>query len=409
MAGGPRFTSTRSLLPPPGAWHAAPMNSRIYFDYNATAPLAAEVREAMLPWLASVPTNPGAVHHSGRLSRAAIEAARAEVAALCGGGDVIFTSGGTEADNLAITSLLGWPPTGHLVVSAVEHPAILEPAAAMAQLGIEVSDIGVDKQGRVEVDAVIEAIRPDTRLVSVMSANNETGTLQPVAEIAARAAQHGVPVHSDAVQVAAWFDLVEHLGESAMASLAGHKIGGPPGIGALILRRPLSLQPSQHGGGQQQGRRPGTEPTALIVGMGAACRRVSLRRAVEAERIAKLAQDLVGRLEASTPELMVTVPSAPRLPNTVHVCLAGCAADLLVARLDLDGVAISAGSACASGVAHGSYVLAALGVPEEYRDGAIRISLGYETTAAEVDRAAVLIPAAIDAIRGATQPGARGS
>jgi len=408
MVASARFTSSTPLLPLYHPWHAALMDSRIYLDYNATAPLAAEVREAMLPWLASVPTNPGAVHQSGQAARAAVEAARAEVAAFCGGADVIFTSGGTEADNLAVTGLLGWPPTGHLVVSAVEHPAILEPASAMAQLGVEVTAVEVDAEGRVNPDAVIAAVRPDTRLISVMAANNETGTLQPIAKIAARAAEHGVPVHCDAVQVAAWFDLDRHLGDAAMATLAGHKIGGPAGVGALVLRRPLQLQPTLHGGGQQQGRRPGTEPTALLVGMGAACRRAGERHAHEADRVAALATEILGKLQAATRDLLVTVPTAPRLPNTVHVCLADCPADLLVARLDLDGVAVSAGSACASGVSHGSYVLAALGVPDEYRDGAIRISLGYETTAEEIDRAATLIPAAIEAVRSATPAGAPG-
>lgn len=405
MTGPPRFTWIAPLLYLHPSWHAALMNSRIYLDYNATAPLAAEVREAMLPWLGSMPTNPGAVHQSGQAARAAVEAARAEVAAFCGGGDVIFTSGGTEADNLAITGLLGWPPTGHVIVSAVEHPAVLEPAAAVSQLGVEVTVVGVDAQGRADADEVIAALSPDTRLISVMSANNETGTLQPIAEIAARAAEHDVPVHSDAVQVAAWFDLARHLGETAMVTLAGHKIGGPSGVGALVLRRPLQLQATLHGGGQQQARRPGTEPTALLVGMGAACRRAGQRHATENARVAALADKLIDSLQATTQGLRVTVPSAARLPNTVHACIRDCAADLLVARLDLDGVAISAGSACASGVAHGSYVLAALGIPDEYRDGAIRISLGYDTTDDEIERAAVVVPAAIEAVRSATQAG----
>jgi len=405
MTTAARSACRAPLLPLHHAWHAALMNSRIYLDYNATAPLAPEVREAMLPWLERVPTNPGAVHRSGQAARAAVEAARADVATFCGGGDVVFTSGGTEADNLAITGVLGWPPSGHLIVSEVEHPAILEPAAAMAQLGVEVTAIGVDAQGRVDPDDVLAAVRPDTRLLSIMGANNETGTLQPVAEIASRAAEQGIPVHCDAVQLAAWFDLDRHLGVSTMATLAGHKIGGPAGVGALVLRRPVHLQPTLHGGGQQQGRRPGTEPTALLVGMGAACRRAGERHAREADRVAALAAELVGKLQAATQDLLVTVPTAPRLPNTVHVCIADCAADLLVARLDLDGVAISAGSACASGVAHGSHVLTALGVPDTYRDGAIRISLGYETTDDEIERAAILIPAAIQAIRAATQPG----
>ena len=376
------------------------MKSRIYLDYNATAPLAPEVRAAMEPWLEPVPTNPGAVHQFGQAARAAVEGARAEVAAFCGGGEVIFTSGGTEADNLAITSQLGWPPSGHIVVSAIEHPAILEPAAAHAAMGVEVTAVRVDAEGRVEPSAVAAAITAETRLVSVMAANTETGTLQPVAEVALLAAERGVPVHTDAVQAAAWLDLEAHVGGAQFLSLSGHKIGGPPGIGALVVRQPATIQPGLHGGGQQLGRRPGTEPTFLQVGLAAACRRVATQRVDQAHRVAALTDDFLGRVLAAT-DARVTVPSAPRLPNTIHICFANCPADLLVARADLDGLAISAGSACASGVAHGSYVLAALDVPPEVRDGAVRVSLGYDTTASEIERAAALLASAVAAVRGA--------
>jgi cysteine desulfurase len=378
------------------------MTARLYLDYNATAPLAPEVRDAMLPWLDGVATNPSAVHREGQNARAAVEDARAVVAEFCGGGDVIFTSGGTEADNLAISGVLGWPPAGHVVVSAVEHPAVLEPIAALAALGVDVSVADVDAEGRVSVEALRAALRPETRLVSLMAANNETGTLQPVAAVAESLRGSNVPLHCDAVQAAAWQELPEMLGDTSLVSLSGHKIGGPPGVGALVLRKPQSVQPLLHGGGQQRGRRPGTEPTALLVGLAAACRRVVGRRNAEAARIGQLTRELADRLQSRVDGLRLTVPTAARLPNTLHLCLTGCPADLLVARADLEGIALSAGSACASGVAHGSYVLAALGVPPEYRDGAVRISLGYETTAAGVERAASQLPIAIAAVRAAS-------
>jgi cysteine desulfurase len=381
------------------------MRPSIYLDYNATAPLAPEVRAAMDPWLGAVPTNPGAVHQYGQTARAAVEAARAEVAAFCGGGDVVFTSGGTEADNLAVSALLGWPPAGHLVVSAIEHPAVLEAAAALGAC-VDITSVDVDAEGRLNTDAVAAAIREDTRLVSVMAANNETGTLQPIVDIAARAAAHGVPMHTDAVQAAAWVDLATALAGAQLISLSGHKIGGPPGVGALVVRGAQQLRPGLHGGGQQQGRRPGTEPTALLVGLAAACRRVTDQREAQGRRIGELSRQLSARLVEATPDMRVTVPNADRLPNTVHVCFADCPADLLVARADLDGLAISAGSACASGVAHGSYVLAALGVPPAYQNGAVRLSMGYDTTEDDVAEAAAILSSAVAAVRAALPAGA---
>lgn len=358
--------------------------SRVYLDYNATAPLATEVSAAMEPWLAATAANPSSIHRYGQRARAAIEVASQQVKELCGGHDVVFTSGGTEADNLAVTGLLGWPPAGHLVVSAVEHPAVLEPAQALAALGVETTLVPVDREGRVDPDKFAAALRDNTVLVSIMAANNETGTIQPVREVAAIARRHGVAVHCDAVQAAAWLDLVDLLDEVDMVSLSGHKIGGPPGIGALVLRRPLDLTATLRGGGQQRGRRPGTEPTALIAGFGAACERARTRYRVESERVGALANALAAEIVDSTPDVHVTVPVAPRLPNTIHLCFAECPGDLLVACLDLEDIAASAGSACASGVAHASYVLEALDLPRRYQAGALRLSLGYGTDDAEI-------------------------
>lgn len=352
---------------------------RAYLDYNATAPLATSVREAMEPWIAATAANPASVHRDGQRARAAVEAASQQVLELCGGHDVVFTSGGTEADNLALTGLLGWPPQGHLVVSAIEHPAVLEPTEALATFGVETTRVSVDSEGRVDPDAVAGALRDDTVLVSIMAANNETGTIQPVREIAAIARRRGVRVHCDAVQAAAWLDLEELLAEVDMVSLSGHKIGGPPGIGALVLRQPLDLTPLLRGGGQQRGRRAGTEPTALIVGFGSSCARARARHGVEAERVGSLANALAAEIVDLVPDARLTVPTAARLPNTIHVCFAECPGDLLVACLDLDNIAASAGSACASGVAHASHVLEALDLPSRYRTGALRLSMGYGT------------------------------
>lgn len=380
---------------------------RIYMDYNATAPLAAEAAAAMSAWLEPLPANPSAVHRHGQRARAALELAREQVAILFGDPrvEVVFTSGGTEADNLALWGLLGWPPRGHLVISAVEHPAILEPAAALEGLGVTVTRVPVDGAGRIDPRAVAEALTTETRLVSVMAANNEVGTLQPVAEAAALAAERGVPLHCDAVQAAAWQDLSQTLGETAMVTLAAHKIGGPVGIGALVLRRPMTLQPLLRGGGQQRGRRPGTETTALAVGFGAACARAADRHAAESVRVGMLAARLADELRGRVEGVNLTVGGAPRLPNTLHVCFDGVDAATLVARLDLDGLEVSAGSACASGMTHASHVLQAMRLPARLIAGAVRLSLGYETTEAEVERAVELLQAAVPACR-TNPPGA---
>ena len=364
--------------------------------------MAAEVATAMRPWLLETPANPSSSHRHGQRARAATETARAQVAALVGEhAEVIFTSGGTEADNQAVWGLLGWPPAGHLVVSVVEHPAILEPVEALRSLGVETTLVPVDERGCVDPADVVAALRADTRLVSLMAANNEVGTLQPVAAVTAAAHERGIPVHCDAVQAAAWFDLPKALGDVDLVTLAAHKIGGPPGIGALALRDGRNLQPLVRGGGQQRGRRGGTEPTPLIVGFGAACARASARRAMECERIEALTHRLEELLQGRVSGLRRTVPRGGCLPNTLHLLVDDCPGDRLVARLDLDGVAASAGSACASGVRHSSHVLAAMGIPPATQAGALRLSLGYGTSEQDVDRAAAIVAGAVTAVRDA--------
>lgn len=373
----------------------------VFLDHNATSPLAPEAAEAMAPWLGPVPANASSVHLHGQRARAAVEEARRQVAELLGADphEVIFTSGGTESDNLALWGAMGWPPRGHLVVSAVEHPAVLEPAAALEAAGVAVSRLPVDRHGRVSLEDLRDLLRADTRLVSVMAANNEVGTVQPVQELAAVAREASVLFHCDAVQAAPWLDLRPVVAAVDLLSISSHKLGGPAGIGALWVRDGIRLEPLVRGGAQQQGRRGGTEATALAVGFGAACRRTIRRGAAAAARVAGLRDRLQERLLAAIPDARAMGDPERRLPNTLHVCFPGLDGNALVARLDLDGVAVSAGAACAAGVPQPSHVLEAMGVAPAYRGGPLRLSLGYGTRAEDVERAAEIIPSAVAAVR----------
>ncbi len=375
----------------------------VYVDYNASAPLCAEAAAAMEPWLSGSVSNPSSAHRSGQRARAAVEGARAQVASLlgCEPMAVVFTSGGTEADNTAIFGAMGWPPRGHLVISAIEHPAVLEPAVALHELGLEVTRVAVGTDGRVDPEAVREALRPDTRLVSIMAANNEVGTLQPIVEIAAAVHEAGALFHTDAVQAAPWVDLSPLVAASDLLSVSSHKLAGPLGMGALYVRPGIDLVPLMRGGGQQGGRRGGTEATASMLGFGAACARALRQRDQAAPRVAGLRDRLEASIVEGVDGVRCNGARAARLPNTCHVCFARCDGNALVARLDLEGIAASAGSACASGVAHASPVLEAIGVPREYLPGALRLSLGYESGEADVDRVLEVIPGAVRGLRDA--------
>ncbi len=375
----------------------------VYMDYNASAPLCAEARAAMEPWLAGSATSPSSAHLSGQRARAAVERARGQVAGLlgCEPAAVVFTSGGTEADNTALFGALGWPPRGHLVISAIEHPAVMEPAEALLGLGVEVTHVAVDDEARVDAAAVRRALRPDTGLVSIMTANNEVGSLQPIEEIADVAHQAGALFHTDAVQAAPWLDLRPLVAVADLLSISSHKLAGPLGIGALYVRPGFDLVPLLRGGGQQGGRRGGTEATAAMVGFGAACSRALARHGEAAVRVAALRDRLESGLLESIADARRNGAAAARLPNTCHLSFARCDGNALVARLDLDGLAASAGAACASGVAHASPVMEALGVAPEYLPGALRLSLGYDTTDADVDVTLRIVPEAVRALRDA--------
>ena len=353
------------------------MTRPVYLDYNATAPLKPAVIEAMTSALAEC-GNASSVHRFGRLARRSIETAREEVAALVNAAphQVVFTSGGTEANNLALAAL---GRGRRLVVSAVEHDSVLKAAA-----GAEI--VPVDSRGEVDLPALKAMLERDARpaLVAVMLANNETGAIQPVAQVASLAHAHGALVHCDAVQAASKMDIdAARLGADTLA-LSAHKLGGPQGIGALVVAGNVDVRPLLMGGGQERGWRAGTENTAAIRGFGVAARLA--REDIPAmQDLARVRDEMEARLLRAAPEAVVFASGSSRLPNTSCIALPGIAAETQVMALDLAGVAVSAGSACSSGKVAPSHVLRAMGVAPELTKTAIRISLGWRTTADDID------------------------
>ncbi|MDQ0892865.1 cysteine desulfurase family protein [Agromyces ramosus] len=375
----------------------------IFLDHAATTPVRREALEAMWPFLTGAFGNPSSRHGLGDEAARALAAARAEVAAVvgCRPGDVVFTSGGTEADNLAVKGLALANPRGrHLVISPIEHEAVLESAHHLSrQHGFEISEVAVDAGGVVEADALARVLRPDTTLVSVQLANNEIGTVQPVADLAALAHAHGALMHSDAVQAAGWLSLsIDELGVDAL-SLAGHKVGAPKGTGALIVRGRLQLEPVLHGGGQERGRRSGTENVAGAVAFATALRLAEAERADVAPRVAALGADLAARVVDTVPGARLTGDPARRLPGTVSFVFPGTSGEAVLLELERDGVVCSSGSACAAGSDEPSHVLTAIGLPAELAQTAVRFTLGGETTADEIADAAASVARAVSAVR----------
>ncbi|MEI8334378.1 MAG: cysteine desulfurase family protein [Chloroflexota bacterium] len=376
----------------------------IYLDHAATAPLRPEVLEAMLPHLRDGWGNPSSAHGTGRAARAALDEARDRVAAALGatGREIVFTSGGTESINLALKGA-AWAGSakGHrIVISAAEHHAVGHAARHLERFGFEVAAIPVDRYGRVDPDEVEAAITERTVVVSVMTANNEVGTVQPIAEIGERVRRHrGVLFHTDAVQAAPWLAIdVDALGVDLL-SIAGHKLGGPKSVGALYVRRGTSLVAQQHGGGQERHRRAGTEDVAYATGLATALDLAVSERPVVVPRVAALRGLLASAVVGEG--ILLTGHPADRLPNILSVVIAGLDGTDVTTALDLDGLECSTGSACATGSGEVSHVLTAMGFPEDEARGALRLSLGRATTDAEVERAAVLVPATIARIRGA--------
>jgi|YNPMSStandDraft_1061717.scaffolds.fasta_scaffold01622_4 cysteine desulfurase len=356
-----------------------------YFDHNATTPVAPAALEAMVRACKENFGNPSSIHTAGQRARQAVEEARAAVAAMlgCAPREVVFTSGGTESDNLA---LLG-APEGHVITTAIEHPAVLE-AARLRQATL----VRVDGQGRVDPDEIRRALRPDTKLISVMHANNETGVLQPLAEIAALAREAGVLLHSDGVQAAGRIPVdVRQLGVD-LYTVSGHKFNAPKGAGALYVRESVKLRARQVGGRHERERRAGTENVPGIVAMGAAAQ-------LERPQTGPLRDRLEALLLERIPDVVIFGAQAPRVPNTTCVAFAGIEAEALVIALDLAGFAVSTGAACSSGATRPSHVLEAMGVPPALAKATIRISLGRGNTVEDVDALADALEAAVARLR----------
>ncbi len=369
-----------------------------YLDHNATTPLDPRVRDAMLGCHAAGAGNPSSAHRAGRRARDALERARAQVAALVGvqPRQVTFTSGGTEANYLALLGVAALEAPERLALSPVEHPSVIEPARLLAERGWQLDWLPVDGDGRVEVGAWTPA--PGTRLVSAMWANNETGVVQPVAEIAARARTADALVHCDAVQALGKLEVDFRASGVDLMTLSSHKINGPQGVGALVAGPAVDLAPVMRGGGQERGLRGGTENLAGIVGFGTAAELVAAELASRADA----ARALTTRLLAGLRDLHgVTLfgGGAERLPNTVLFALDGVDGEALLMALDREGLAVSSGSACHTGSGAPSHVLTAMGVPDAVARGAIRVSVGQGNTAADVDALLVALHRQAAALR----------
>ncbi len=374
------------------------MKLPIYLDYNATTPVAPEVAAAIRPWLEDHFGNPSSSHPYGLRARQAVAQARRHVAALIGAqaDEIVFTGSATEADNLALLGIaraLG-ERKRHLVISAVEHPAIMQPALHLRQLGWDVTIVPVDATGRVVVADVAAALRADTALVSVMHANNEVGTIQPVAEIAAAARANGTLMHTDAAQSAGKVTIdVAALGVDLL-TLAGHKFYAPKGVGALYVRSGVPIQQILFGADQEHGLRPGTENVPYLIGFGEAARIARAHLPQAARHLAALRDTLHRRLRDAVPGLMLNGHPEHRLPNTLHVSFPGVSGRALLAAV-ADAVAASVGSACHSDAAAVSGVLAAMGCDAARARGAVRLSVGMNTTMAEIEKAATVLADAL--------------
>ena len=373
--------------------------TEIYLDNNATTPLLPAVWEAMRPYLIDTFGNPASAHWAGRGARRALEDAREQMAALLGAypDEVIFTSGATEANNLALFGLAGQPPA-HLITSPVEHPSVAEPMQQLARRGFAVDRLSVDGRGIVRTESLDELIRAETRLVSVMLANNETGAIQPVQKMAA-ALEGRAAFHCDAAQAVGRVPVHFHkLGVTTLA-VSAHKFHGPKGVGALFVQRQVKLAPQLWGGHQQQGRRPGTEAVALAVGMTAALKLASDSYEERRTKVLPLRHLFLERVQTLADPVIVNGPLEGGIPQTLNLSFPGCRADSLLMNLDLAGVACSTGSACSSGSLLPSPVLQAMGVPQEILQSAMRFSLSHLLSEEEIEEAARRIGAVVNRLR----------
>lgn len=371
----------------------------IYLDEASTTPVKREVLEAMWPFLGPQFGNPSSHHEVGEAASRALEQARADVAQALGArsSEVTFTSGGTESDNAAIKGIALAAPRGrHIIVSAVEHPAVLESAQFLARFGFEVTVLPVDAAGSVEPEVLDTALRDDTTVVSIQHANNEVGTVQQIETFARLCAARGVPLHTDAVQAAGWLDLdVARLGVSAM-SISGHKIGAPKGVGVLYVQRRVPFEPLIHGGGQESGRRSGTENVAAAVGMAAALRLAGGSN----DDVVSRRDRFIARVLAEVPSAVLTGDPAHRLPGSASFVFPGTSGESILLELEARAIVCSSGSACAAGSDDPSHVLTAMGIAAEIAQTAVRFTFGRTTTDDDLDAAADQLKRAVATVGG---------
>ena len=381
---------------------------RVYFDYNATTPVAPAVIDAVAAATREIFGNASSIHHFGQQAKAVMDDARSAVAALVNGdpSEIVFTSGGTEADNFAIRGAAeALEVTGrkHLIASAIEHEAVLNTVKALARRGWRTTLLPVDVSGIVSPDRLREVITADTALVSVMHANNEIGTIQPIAALAAIAHEHGALMHTDAVQSVGKIPVdVRALGVDLLA-LSAHKFNGPKGAGVLWIKRGTRLQPIATGGKHERNRRAGTENVPAIAGLGAAARLAAGKLSSEAERVGALRARLEGGILRAVPGTAVNGAIDSRVPNTTNISFDRVEAESLLIALDLEGIAVSTGSACSSGTLEPSHVLKAMGLSAHRTQNSLRFSLGMFSTEEEVDFVVSVLPRVVDKLRGLTR------
>jgi len=376
------------------------MKRQIYLDYCATTPVHSIVREAMIPTLGENYGNPSSLHWAGRAAAELLDKARSEVAEAlgCKPEEICFTSGATEADNLALLGILRKydPGKAHLITTSIEHHAVLHAAQQLQREGYSVTYLPVDSQGRVDPNDVRNSITPNTVLISVMMVNNEVGSIQPLADISEIARQRGILFHSDAVQGIGLLDVdVDMLGVDLL-SISAHKIYGPKGVGALFIRKGVKVMPITYGGSQEQGLRAGTENVPGIVGIGAAARLACEHKSAERLRMLELRQRLIEGLQECIPGVIINGPVDVFAPHILSVSFPSTDAEMALIRLNGEGIAVSMGSACTSTDIEPSHVLMAMGLPREQVGGTLRISLGLPTTLEDIDYFLDIIPAIID-------------
>lgn len=375
----------------------------VYLDHNATTPVRPEVAEIINRHLGAAFGNPNSIHRYGRETRRSVESAREHAASLIGARspeEIVFTSGGTESNNWALRgAIAAVNGGGHIVTTAVEHPAVLGTCEVLESAGTEVTYVKPSGKGRVSADEIVRAIRPDTRIVSVMWANNEVGTIQPIAEIGVACRERGVLFHTDAVQAAGKISINVEAARVDLLSASGHKINSSKGAGFLYIREGVHIEPIITGGGQERDLRSGTENVPGIAGLGEACRLAQEGLPAAAEKTARLRDMLENEILERIPDVVVNGDLDHRLPGTSNLGFLGAEGETLLIRLDLEGFAVSTGSACSSGSTEPSHVLLAMGLPKDAIMGSLRISLGWGNTEDEVRRLMEILPGAVERVR----------